>query len=265
MQERSPAIDIGTDPPRRVRGESTPLEPLIRKLERFGVLSDEEKRVVTSAVTRTRLLSPYEDLTTNGQQATDCHVLLSGMMCQYKLLSDGRRQIVGFAIEGDLCDLDELLIGHLDHGVEAMSLATVAVLPHAALSRVLDAYPRIARALWQETLVDAAIKREWVVNLGRRSAYERLSHLFCEMNFRLRSAGRSNDESFWWPVTQVHMADAMGLTTVHVNRTLQQLRGEGLIATRGKEVKILDWPSLQRVADFNPGYLLLGSAGRNGA
>jgi CRP-like cAMP-binding protein len=234
----------------------THLPPL--RFDQIARLSEVERQAVLRAVARTRALRAGEDLVLQGDGGGDCHVIVDGVLCRYKLLQDGKRQIIGFQIAGDLCDLTGLMMGRMDHSVGALTPAQVAVIPHAALAEVMDRHPRVARALWQETHVDASITREWVANVGRRTAYQRIAHLLCEMNLRLKAAGRALDGgSFAWLVTQADAADAMGLSNVHVNRMLQQLRGEGLIATRGGEVAILDWPGLQRAGDFCPDYLFL--------
>jgi len=233
-------------------------QTLIRKLEHIAPLSDEDKQVLIGAVARTRLLGSDEDLIREGDRPTDCHLILDGVLCRYKLLSEGKRQITGFQITGDLCDLCGLVMGRIDHSVGTLTRARVGVIPHTVLRDILERHRRIAQALWQETLIDASIAREWVANLGRRSAYQRLAHLLCEMGVRLKAVGRVADGmSFEWLVTQAEVADAMGLSTVHVNRVLKQLRSEGLIVTQGSEIRVLDWGRLQEAGEFTPDYLYL--------
>ncbi len=234
----------------------TPFPPL--RFDQIAPLADEERHAVRQAVARTRALRAGEDLVLEGDGGGECHVILDGVLCRYKLLQAGKRQIIGFQIAGDMCDLSGLMLGRMDHSIGALTRAQVAVIPHAALTEIMEHHPRVARALWRETHVDASITREWVANVGRRTAYQRLAHLLCEMSLRHQAAGRALDGGgFAWLVTQADAADAMGLSNVHVNRTLQQLRGEGLIALRGGEVAILDWPALQRAGDFSPDYLFL--------
>jgi CRP-like cAMP-binding protein len=238
--------------------------PLIRKLEHVAPLSGEEKQVLIEAVVRTRDLHPDEDLIREGEQPTDCHVILEGVLCRYKLLREGKRQITGFQIAGDLCDLCGLLMGRMDHGVGTLTPAKVGVIPHQTLRGILERHPRLAQALWQETLIDASIAREWLANLGRRPAYQRLAHLLCEMSVRLKAVGELADGMrFEWLVTQGEVADAMGLSSVHVNRVLQQLRSEGLIVTQGDEIRVLDWQRLQEAGEFTPDYLFVGAHARN--
>jgi CRP-like cAMP-binding protein len=232
-------------------------QTLIRKLEHVAPLSDEEKQVLIEAVVRTRDLRPGEDLIQEGEQPSDCHVILEGVLCRYKLLREGKRQITGFQIAGDLCGL---LMGRMDHSVGTLTTAKVGVIPYQTLRWIMERHARLTQALWQEMLIDASIAREWIANLGRRSAYQRLAHLLCEMSVRFQAIGRVADGmSFEWLLTQAEVADAMGLSTVHVNRILQQLRAEGLIVMQGNEVQVLNWHNLQEAGEFTPDYLFLGS------
>ncbi len=215
-----------------------------------------------SAIARTRTLNPDEDLVREGERPAGCHLLLDSVLCRYKVLAAGKRQITSFQIAGDLCDLGGLMMGRMDHSVGALTRATLAVIPHKRLQSLLDQHPRTARALWQEMVVDGAITREWVANTGRRSGYQRLAHLLCEVGLRLQAVRRGSNGSFEWPVTQAEIADAIGMSGVHVCRMFQQLRRERLIATDGSEIRVLDWPDLMRAGEFSLDYLFLSpSAG----
>ena len=223
-----PSVRSGSEPEREI-------EPLVRKLERFAAFSREEKRLLAGAVIRTKTLLPNEDLVRDGQEPTECHVVLDGMLCRYKLLPEGKRQIIGFQVAGDLCGLGSLLLGRMDYSVAALTPAKVAALSHGGLRRSIETHPWIGQALWRDSAADAAISREWLVNTGRRSAYQRMAHLLCELKTRLDAVGKVSDGRFAWPVTQAEVADALGLSAVHVNRMLQHLRGEGLIATKAEK------------------------------
>jgi CRP-like cAMP-binding protein len=237
--------------------------PLIHKLERLAVLSDIEKQTLERAVARTRDLPPGVNLIQAGERPRDCTLLLEGWACRYKLLPQGKRQIMGFVIPGDLCDLNGLVIGSMDHSISTLTAAKVALIPRNALLGIMDDHPAIGRALWQETLADASIAREWVVNVGARTAYERIAHLLCEMGLRLQAAGQGDGSRFEFPVTQVDLADATGMTNVHVNRTLQEMRSDGLITWTGSEVMIPDWERLQEVGTFSPDYLFINLGDNN--
>ena len=170
---------------------------------------------------------------------------------------------MGFVIPGDLCDLDGLVMGSMDHSVSTLTAAKVALIPRDLLLGLMDRHPALARALWQETLVEAAIAREWVVNVGARPAYGRIAHVLCEMGLRLQVAGLCDGSRFEFPVTQADLAEATGMTTVHVNRALREMRSDGLVTWTGSEVVIPDWERLQKAGTFSPDYLFINTDHRN--
>ena len=173
--------------------------------------------------------------------------------CRYKLLPGGRRQIMSFHIPGDIPDLQSLHLEIMDHGLATVVASKVAFIPHDAVRSFLRAHPRIADVFWRDTLIDAAVFREWVVNVGRRDAYARLAHVMCEVYVRLRAIGLVNGQAFEMPITQAELGDATGLSTVHVNRTIQELRGNGLISTpKSGRVVIEDWDRLQGPESSTP-------------
>lgn len=143
----------------------------------------------------------------------------------------------------------------MDHSIGTLSHGRMAVVPHAVMLDLTETYPRIGRALWRTTLLDAAVFRQWLVGIGRRSAHARIAHLLCEMRLRLDAVGLSRNGSYDLPVTQMELADALGLSAVHVNRTLQALRSEGLITLQGGKVTIEDWDGLQAAGEFDATYL----------
>jgi CRP-like cAMP-binding protein len=242
------------------RPSASVAKPLIAKLERSGALTLAEKSALADLVAHTRDLRPFTDIIHAGERPVECRLLLDGWACRYKLLPDGKRQITGFAIAGDLCDLSGLLAGAMDHSVCTLTRASVAVIPCGPLLDLMDEHSGIARALWCETLVEGAIAREWVVNVGRRPAYQRIAHLLCEMALRLGAVVQAHGSSFVFPIRQEELADATGLSKVHVNRTLQEMRRDGLIGWTGPEVTIPDWERLQSAGMFRPGYLLPNGA-----
>jgi CRP-like cAMP-binding protein len=184
-------------------------------------------------------------------------VLVEGMACRYKLLHDGSRQIVSIHMAGDIMDLHSAVLKVADHGIGALGHARVAYLPHEAVAAAVERHCGIARAFWRETLVDGSIYREWLLNVGRRDAYARLAHLFCEMMLRADAIGLSRGERFPFPLSQAELADATGLTAVHVNRTIQRLRADGLISTRHADITVEDWNGLAEAGSFDPAYLHL--------
>ena len=181
-------------------------------------------------------------------------------MHRYKMLADGRRQILAFHTPGDIPDLHSLSLATMDHSVAALTRCRVAFIAHEHLRSVMDASPRIRNALSRDTEIDAAIFRAWITGMGQRSAYGHMAHLLCEMFTRLRAVGLTSDGSCDLPMTQEELGDALGLSTVHVNRTLQELREVGLVSWRGTRLAVLDWEALKQVGDFDPAYLHLRAA-----
>ena len=182
-------------------------------------------------------------------------LLLDGVAAPYRSLGEDGRQIVAFHVAGDLVDLTSLLLGRVDHSVAAVTPARVLPVPHATIQGWIERYPRLGQRLWQDTLIDAAVFREWVVNVGRRTPYWRTAHLLCELVARLRAAGLAQGEPCKLPVPCPALADALGLSPVHVNRALQELRDEGLIELRGEALVVLDWRGLKQAAGYDPAYL----------
>jgi CRP-like cAMP-binding protein len=238
--------------------------PFTRKLEHFAKLSLEDRRTLAEVVgERVRHLGPREDVVREGAKPRNVNLFLEGWACRYKTLEDGRRQITSFFLPGDLCDLNVFILREMDHSIGTITPVKLAEISRERLSDITARHPRITQALWWETLVDAATQREWTLNVGQRSALERMAHLICELFLRLRCVGLTTDHSCELPVTQAELADATGLSTVHVNRTLKQLRGEGLIELRGKRLTILDLDRLRQAALFNENYLHLAHEGRH--
>jgi CRP-like cAMP-binding protein len=198
---------------------------------------------------------PNHNLVREGDTTTDCCVLLSGYACRYKTTSSGGRQIVSFHVPGDILDLQHLLLSRADHNVQTITEATFAWVPAAELRRIAQDRPALAQALWRDTLIDASIFREWVLNVGRRDAKSRIAHMLCEFAARREQAGLGSPERFELPMTQEQIGDATGLTSVHVNRMLHELASDGVIVRNKREVEISDWARMCRVADFDAAYL----------
>jgi CRP-like cAMP-binding protein len=216
-----------------------------------------------AAAAQLRKLAPGEDLIAEGEEPHEVYLVLSGWGCRYKQLEDGRRQIIGFFLPGDLCDLNIFILRSMDHSIGALTSMTVAQLSRDAFEDMMIGHPRVTQALWWEALVNVAIQREWTVNIGQRNALERVGHLLCELFVRLQSTGLADVDSCEFPITQADLAAATGLSVVHVNRTLQELRHAGLIVLRGKHLTIPDLAALMRISLFNPNYLHLDHIGRH--
>ena len=230
---------------------------LLRKLSSIAPLTDDERRSVAELPLSIEQRDADQDIVREGDRPSRCCLLLGGFACTYKVTGEGKRQIMAFYIAGDIPDLQSLHLKVLDNSVSTITPCKVGFIQHEALHDVCLRYPRITSAFWRETLIDAAIFREWMVSIGRREAYNRIAHLLCEMMLRMKAVGLAEDHSCELPITQAELGDALGLSTVHVNRTLQELRAAGLITRKGSTLTVLDWEELKRAGDFDPAYLHL--------
>jgi CRP-like cAMP-binding protein len=191
-----------------------------------------------------------------GDAPSRVNLILQGFACRYKLLPNGSRHIMAYLVPGDFCDLHVFILKAMDHAIGTLSRCKVVKIPR---TRILDMTerPAIARALWWAALVDEATLREWLVNIGSRPADERVAHLLCEMLLRLRAVGLANEDAYELPITQLELAETMGMTGVHMNRVIQRLRAEKMITLKGKHLVLLDAEALKRFSGFNPNYLHL--------
>jgi CRP-like cAMP-binding protein len=238
-------------------GPYSPHTLMIRKLESNFPLSDEEKQALQDLPVQIQLLKADQDIVRIGDSPSQACLLVEGYTYVYKLTATGKRQIVAFHVPGDMPDLQSLHLQVLDNSLATVTPCTVGFIQHEDLRRVCDCYPRITAALWRETLVDASIFREWVLNVGRRDAFSRMAHLLCELRVKLKAVGLAEGDTFDLPFTQGELADAIGASSVHVNRVLQELRAKDLIRSKGTQVTIPDWEKLKEVAGFDPLYLHL--------
>jgi CRP-like cAMP-binding protein len=233
------------------------LQPLIRRLESITSLSEDEKKAIRDLPAKVVDLRADADVVREGDRPSQCCLLVEGFLCRYKNLADGQRQIMAFYVPGDIPDLLSLHIEVMDHSLATIVASKVAFIPHDALRRLIAQNSRIANAFWRETLVDAALFREWIVNLGTRDAFTRIAHLICEMFLKLKAVGLTNGNTFEFPITQSEIGDATGLSTVHVNRSIQDLRKAGLIILEKGRCTIADVSRLEEAAMFDPTYLHL--------
>ncbi|HXG99934.1 MAG TPA: Crp/Fnr family transcriptional regulator [Sphingomicrobium sp.] len=219
-------------------------------------LTDEECDVLKHLARNPKRILRGIDLISEGERPIAVFLLVEGWAYRYKQLADGSRQIMAYLLPGDMCDIGIFLFEEMDHSIGLMSDAMVVKIPAAEMLELMDKYPRIERALLWATLVDEATLREWLLNIGQRDALQRLSHLICEICVRLRVVFMvAEGDTFVLPVTQAELADTTGMTTVHVNRSLQRLRKDNLIATSEGKLTILDFPRLAEIAGFNDVYL----------
>lgn len=234
---------------------SSALLPFLAKLERHTDLGTADRQAILALPYSPRRLDQGSVLFREGERATHCCIVLSGIACRHKILDNGARQILSVHIKGDAVDLQNALLAQTDYNLQALTRAEVAVVPAGTVKALISASPGAARALWIETLLDASIQREWTLNVGRRDSRSRVAHLLCELGVRLEAAELGERQRFDLPLTQEQLADVTGLTAVHVNRVLQNLRGAGLISREKSPLRVDNWNRLADAGDFRSTYL----------
>lgn len=235
------------------------LDGLFKRWDRQSAISRDDKEALLALPWTHRAFARDAYLMREGEPASVCSVLVGGYAFRQKLVDSGARQIISFHIPGEILDIQNCVFNVADHNLQALTRISVAVVQKAPLLQLLAERPAVRKAVWVDSLMDASIFREWVVNVGRRDARARIAHLLCEFAARLQAAGQANGETFDFPLTQEQIADATGLTAVHTNRTLQSLRKEGLISLSSSRLTILDWDKLCEIGDFSERYLHHGT------
>lgn len=233
------------------------LSPMLAKLAYWHLLESSDEQAVLALPHRVRGVSSHHLIVRERETATHCCLMLAGFSIRHKIVGAGARQIVSIHMKGDIVDLQNSILGTADHSVEMLTKGEIALMPRDAVRKLALEHPRVGMAMWQDTLVDASIFREWIANVGRRPAPVRIAHLLCEFALRLKIAGLGTHETFELPMTQEQLADAVGLTPVHVNRTLKALEQSGLIVRRQRSVVIGNRQRLADAGDFDPTYLHL--------
>jgi CRP-like cAMP-binding protein len=239
----------------------TGVERAVRRLETRAPIDEAGKRALLALPYSYRTLEPATYVLREGEPPQACALLLSGFAYRHKVTGDGERQILSVHMSGEFLDLQNSFLAVADHNVQALTRVDVALIPVDALRRLVDEHPQVGRAMWIDTLIDASIFREWMVNVGRRDSLSRLAHLLCEFALRLEAASLAADRRYELPMTQEQIADATGLTPVHVNRVLKELGRLGLIERNKRAVTIADWEGLRAVGDFSTRYLHLAEGG----
>jgi CRP-like cAMP-binding protein len=236
------------------------MAPLIRKLANFAPLTEQDEKVLEGVGSSNEVFTAGSVIIGEGELPRSVFVLTEGLACRYRDMPDGRRQIMTFLLPGDLCDVHVFLIKAMDHSIAALSPVRLAAIPRETVLDLLFNRPRIAAALWWSSLQEEAILRERIVALGRRNAHGRIAYLLCEILWRYQAVGLELDQVVKLPLSQIDLADTLGLTPVHVNRVLMQLRHSGLVTLSNRVLTILDLPGLQAMAGFDSSYLHLGGA-----
>lgn len=238
-------------------GHAHPLSPLLRKLRGLGPVSAEEAAAIQALPFVTRDVPSGQDIARERDRPAHACVMLSGLSCRVKIVGDGARQINSCHIPGDIPDLQSLFLHKMDHGLATLTRSRVALVPHPALLQLITAHTRLGLLLWRDTLIDGSIFREWMCSIGRRPALIRIAHLICELFIRYRTIGATEGTSMPFHLTQTNLGDAQGLSVVHVNRVIRELRQERLIEIAERRLTILDWDTLAALADFDEDYLHL--------
>jgi CRP-like cAMP-binding protein len=233
------------------------LAPMVRKLSLWGPLTDADRESILSLPFQRRTLDAGQYLIWDGDTPNSTCLLMSGFAYRHKSAGNGGRQILSIHMKGDIIDLQNSLLGVADHNVQMLTQGEVALIPVTAIREIAFGQPGVGMAMWYETLVEGSIFREWVLNIGRRDARTRIAHLLCEFALRLEVAELGHLASYELPITQEQLADAVALTSVHVNRTLMKLEADGLLTRSRRVISITDWKKLVKVADFEPRYLHL--------
>jgi CRP-like cAMP-binding protein len=234
------------------------LELFLQRLRERSTLRADEEQAILSLKGRAVVIDPHRDIVRPGELTDFCCLVLSGMAARFGQMRDGKRQITAVYIAGDMCDLYSLMLPRVEWALQALSAPlTIVKIPHNDLQPLVQASPAIAQALWRDCVADASILSQWVINVGRRDARMRTAHLFCELSIRMERAGLGSRTAFHLPVIQAQLADALGMTPVHLNRVMTTLRKENLLLMRGRDVHIPDWDGLADVGGFEGGYLEL--------
>ncbi|MCJ2052363.1 Crp/Fnr family transcriptional regulator [Methylobacterium sp. J-070] len=233
--------------------------PFLRKIDSIALFrpTDEERAGLLTLPMQMVDFDAYQDIVREGDRPRRSFALLEGIACTYKSTRAGKRQVMSYHVPGDVPDFQSIYLEVLDVSIATVSPCRIGFVQHDAARALLRAHPRLNEVFWRATLIDAAMVREWMLNTGRRDAYARMAHLFCELVTRLGAVGLAPDRTCELPMTQPELADALGITPVHVNRTIRDLKAAGLITLRSRRLTVHDWDGLMSVAEFDPTYLHL--------
>ncbi|GGE90361.1 Crp/Fnr family transcriptional regulator [Sphingomonas prati] len=227
----------------------------IRKLQSFGSLVENDISALQGLTANARNVPARSDLIREGDRPGPMFVVLDGWAQRYKILPNGTRQIVAFLLPGDACDLHVGTLAEMDHSIQTVKAARVATIGSGIMERVMDHHPNIQRAMYRAQLTDEGTLRAWIVSMGRRSSIERVAHLMCELYLRASRIGLVHGEGFELPLSQIALADALGMTPVHVNRVLKDLRTTNAMEVRRGTMIIANPVALAQIAGFDENYL----------
>jgi CRP-like cAMP-binding protein len=231
------------------------LAPMVRRLSLREELTEGDRNAILALPHTLRKVQAGQYLVWDGDKPQNTCLLISGFAYRHKLAGNGGRQIVSIHMRGDIVDLQNSLLGTADHNVQMLTGGEIAMIPVEDMRELAFKHPSVGMAMWYETLVEGSIFREWVLNIGRRDARTRIAHLLCELALRMEDAGLGEHITYELPITQEQLADAVALTSVHVNRTLMKLEAAGLITRHRRMITVVDWKKMMTEADFEPRYL----------
>jgi CRP-like cAMP-binding protein len=248
-------IDVVLNPDESCENGILMANAFVTKLGGYATLSSAEGAMLANVCDTTRVLPARYDLIREGDKPGPVFIVLEGWACRYKLLPEGGRQIMAFLMPGDFCDMHIAVLDEMDHNIATITKARVASVPRAQMENLIEATAAITHAFWRAQLVDEATLRAWIVSMGRRGSVERVAHLMCELYIRAHNIGLAHGDRLALPLTQVVLADALGLTPVHINRVLRKLRTEGVMELGRGVLDITDPNKLARIAGFQDNYL----------
>lgn len=231
------------------------MDPIIRKFSRLLELTQDEVIALRGLASKYEEVDPYTNIISAGDPFIQTYILQSGWSMLYKLLPDGSQQILSFAIPGDFLGLFGVLLNRAEHSIQAITASRVCPIKEEQILELFQKYPRLALTICWFGARDQILLREQIVRIGRQTAYNRASHLFLELYDRLNAVGHTENDRFRFPVTQEMLADALGLTPVHVNRTLKKLRHNGLVEITDQWLVIHDRKRLAEETCFDSAYL----------
>jgi len=227
----------------------------IEKLRGLAPLDTGDVDALATATVRSRTVPTRRDLIREGDRPGPVFVMLEGWACRYKILPNGTRQVLAYLMPGDSCDLHIGLLAEMDHNIQTITPARVATIERAEMDEIIDHHPAIAKALYIAQLIDEGTMRAWITSMGRRTSIERVAHLMCELYLRARNIGLTAETELELPLSQLLLADSLGMTPVHLNRVLKQLRLSGAMTLKRGSLVIVDPLMLTEIAGFDENYL----------
>lgn len=230
------------------------------KLNNFQAHASEDIKLLEDVVSDERVFGKSKDVIQEGQRSQHLYLVLKGWVSRYRMNAHGKVQTLNFHIPGDFCNLHTNLAQGIEYSIGTLAPSVIAYIPHDRIEEISRQNPHLARTFNWLAFNEFSILQEWLFNVGSRPSPQRLAHLLCELLIRVRAAGLTDDHRFYLPLSQAQLSEAMGITVVHTNRVMAQLREEGLIIFEGRQVDVMDWPGLKKYADFEARYLHLDNA-----